>query len=208
MNREQKYTAGDTVWTYKNKPSNEPESTEGEILRGDTVVVEQGGANNPPYDPVDEFLEKNVEKYKRKFKEIETNPANWNWCAFLFGGYWFLYRKMYIAFFVLLIATTLAVFGIQSIGASFAGVSESTAMILSYAVSIIITMVLPGMYGNLTYKKHMERMQRKYPNNFVSMGGVSKASVIIFIVIEFVVITAVTGYSIYLVHEYNDIMNL
>jgi len=47
--------------------------------------------------------EKNRIYYLKKFKQFDLNPpglnASWNWPAFIFGGVWALYRKMYGWFF-------------------------------------------------------------------------------------------------------------
>lgn len=33
--------------------------------------------------------------YLKEFKKIEKGKISWNWCAAIFGWYWFIYRKVY-----------------------------------------------------------------------------------------------------------------
>lgn len=46
------------------------------------------------------FIDKNVHKFLPQFQEYSVNPvsfhAGWNWAAFLFTFWWYLYRKMYL----------------------------------------------------------------------------------------------------------------
>lgn len=58
----------------------------------------------PTSDPTDEeyaaFIGPNVHKYLPKFRQYAENPVNfqagWNWPAFFFTFWWYLYRKMYL----------------------------------------------------------------------------------------------------------------
>ncbi len=42
------------------------------------------------------FIQKKAEYYIPKFKEIQESykSTSWNWAAFFFNSWWFLYRKM------------------------------------------------------------------------------------------------------------------
>ncbi len=46
------------------------------------------------------FIDKNVHKFLPKFNGYGVNPTTfhpgWNWAAFFFSFWWFLYRKMYL----------------------------------------------------------------------------------------------------------------
>ncbi len=46
------------------------------------------------------FVDKSVHKFLPKFNAYSANPAEfqlgWNWAAFFFTFWWFLYRKMYV----------------------------------------------------------------------------------------------------------------
>ncbi|MDC0336011.1 DUF2628 domain-containing protein [Pseudodesulfovibrio sp.] len=46
------------------------------------------------------FVDRNVHKFLPKFQRFNINPmefhGSWNWAAFFFTFWWFLYRKMYV----------------------------------------------------------------------------------------------------------------
>jgi hypothetical protein len=49
--------------------------------------------------------------YRRKLAPFRDDPAfvpTWNWAAALFGAFWFLYRKLYLAFAVFMLASMFA----------------------------------------------------------------------------------------------------
>ena len=50
-----------------------------------------------------------TEYYLPRFEKLETlnSFTDWNWCAFLFGAFWMLYRKMYAYGIVLFVANEL-----------------------------------------------------------------------------------------------------
>jgi hypothetical protein len=54
------------------------------------------------------FVQKEVSRYTEKFLKFETEgfSLSWNWGAFFFGGFWFLYRKVYLAGFLFLLLST------------------------------------------------------------------------------------------------------
>lgn len=53
------------------------------------------------------FIQKNTQTYLRKFFTVKSGKRTFNVCAFLFGGYWFIYRKMY-KLGIIFLALTLA----------------------------------------------------------------------------------------------------
>lgn len=60
------------------------------------------GMNTLPHSDEDyaAFIDKNVHTYLPKFHGYGMDPAGfhpgWNWAAFFFTFWWFLYRKMYV----------------------------------------------------------------------------------------------------------------
>lgn len=59
------------------------------------------GANLPhSNEDYGTFIDKNVHKFLPKFNGYGVNPTafhpGWNWAAFFFTFWWFLYRKMYL----------------------------------------------------------------------------------------------------------------
>lgn len=83
------------------------------------------------------FIQKNVEYYIPTFKDIEElhKSTSWNWAAFFFNSWWFLYRKMYA-------------YGFGIIAGSF--ILTSIMPMLSFILNIVIA-VLCGLYGNIVY---------------------------------------------------------
>lgn len=98
------------------------------------------------------FIQTKEEYYIPKFKEIQEiyKSTSWNWAAFFFNSWWFLYRKMYVIGFGLIVADIL-------IGLLMPTVS----LIASIAIAVI-----SGLYGNITYLKHIQ----KQLNSFTNMG--------------------------------------
>ncbi len=98
---------------------------------------------NPAYDPEEAaFVQTKLEHYMPAFEKMrrEKKNFNWNWSAFLFGGFWALYRKMYVY--------GAAVLGI---GALFS-ILHINLGILGLGVA-----VLYGLIGDYLYMKNVER---------------------------------------------------
>lgn len=51
--------------------------------------------NGIPTQDAAVVIKKNALTYLRKFFQIKSGKRTFNFCAFLFSGYWFIYRKMY-----------------------------------------------------------------------------------------------------------------
>ncbi|MEW9076883.1 DUF2628 domain-containing protein [Terrisporobacter glycolicus] len=98
------------------------------------------------------FIQTKEEYYIPKFKEIQEiyKSTSWNWTAFFFNSWWFLYRKMYVIGFGLIVVDIL-------IGLLMPTVS----LIASIAIAVI-----SGLYGNIAYLKHIQ----KQLNSFTNMG--------------------------------------
>lgn len=98
------------------------------------------------------FIQTKEEYYIPKFKEIQEiyKSTSWNWAAFFFNSWWFLYRKMYVIGFGLIVVDIL-------IGLLMPTVS----LIASIAIAVI-----SGLYGNIAYLKHIQ----KQLNSFTNMG--------------------------------------
>ncbi len=57
-----------------------------------------------------DFVQRNADRYIPKFYKMERtgNKISFNWAAFLFGPYWFFYRKLPVIGFVMMIVMLLA----------------------------------------------------------------------------------------------------
>lgn len=88
------------------------------------------------------FIQKNVEYYIPKFKDIKElrQSTSWNWAAFFFNTWWFLYRKMYGIGFTILIASFIL---------------TSIAPVVTTMLNIGIA-ILSGLFGNILYFRHVQ----------------------------------------------------
>jgi len=91
---------------------------------------------------LERFISKNTDYYMRKFEEINItkNKISWNWPAFLFTGWWMLYRKMYIQALLVII------------GVPVLSLIPVIGWIFPWAIWI-----LGGMYGNSLYLDHINK---------------------------------------------------
>lgn len=90
------------------------------------------------------YIGTNQACYLEKFRGIRSNSTvvSWNWCAFLFGPYWFLYRKLY---------PWAAVAGLIPICLSFVLVPE-VILFVSFVIS-----VLSGLFADSIYLRQIEK---------------------------------------------------
>ena len=91
--------------------------------------------------------------YNQAFNTIKNKSGGtWNWCAFLFGVYWFLYRKMYLPACIYLICHI----------ATYTFVSIANNSYISILISLIYLAVhiLFGVFANniyyIKYQKDLE----------------------------------------------------
>ena len=101
-------------------------------------------SNNESYtqDELSLFLEKNQSYYLEKFNLIEKtgDKKAWNWCAFLIGGYWMLYRKMYVQAIIYIIANLIL----------------GCIPFVGWALSLALCVGL-GIFGNSLYLDHIKK---------------------------------------------------
>lgn len=120
------------------------------------------------------YIGTNQDCYLKKFRGIRTNSTvvSWNWCAFLFPPFWFLYRKLY---------QWAALFGLVPLCLSFVLLPE-VILLLGFASS-----VLAGLFADFIYLKQIEKRAEiggKMPENVRFMhvakyGGVNTPAVIV-----------------------------
>ncbi|MPM40069.1 hypothetical protein SDC9_86707 [bioreactor metagenome] len=123
------------------------------------------------------FIQKKEEYYIPKFKEIQElyKSTSWNWAAFFFNSWWFLYRKMYAIGFGLIIADI--VIGV---------LTPPLSLITSIAIAVI-----SGLYGNIAYLKHIQNQLISFTKMdddikqrlILNKGGVNIAIPIILVII-------------------------
>ena len=88
--------------------------------------------------------------YVPKFLELkqQNKQISWNWCAFLFGGAWMCYRKMYV------------------FGLAYMVVSMLASLLGDLGSLLTIGMwVCSGLFGNWLYMLYMEKVIEKINQN-------------------------------------------
>lgn len=129
--------------------------------------------------------------YQKRFKDLEKNPVSWNWCSFLFGPFWFFYRKNFIPAIIYLLCVLS--FAIMNHYLNIEAIEKVTSSIS------LATWVASGLFGNYLYKqkyiqtlnesaKYSESEQIKYLNNH---GGTCTGYIflLIGIYVSYVIIT-------------------
>ena len=131
-------------------------------------------ANN---DPRLEFVGTNQYYYSQKFSEmtLQNKNSSWNWCAFLFAPWWFIYRKMY------------------AWGFGYLGISLLLTVLPKWGIILFLSLAAPitarilfGVFGNNIYMKHLNKLVSEgatYPPtvrpSFVSRkGGVNLGALV------------------------------
>ena len=133
------------------------------------------------------FIQNKTEYYIPKFKEMQDvyKTTSWNWAAFFFNSWWFIYRKMY-----------LVGIGIIGINLLLSAIVPSISWILSIAIPI-----LSGIYGNNIYLKHIKKELEPLCNVEPNMkeaiirnkGGVNVVIPIILAVVTVILTAIVLG---------------
>ena len=94
-----------------------------------------------------DFLGKNQEEYIQKFQKFHHKTSDyyslsWNWSAFLFHFWWFLYRKLYLwAFFDIIIGILIVFIQLN--------------VVIKYGIWIFISFFY-GLTGNYIYYKYVK----------------------------------------------------
>ena len=129
------------------------------------------------------FVGKNYDYFLRKWEiaEQKKSKTSWNWAAFVFGGAWMAYRKMYIYSWIFLGVMVLEILCEYAFG-----FPEKFSNIIN--ISIAVTF---GLQGNSLYKQHVEKKTREIiamntpdqaQNELVRQGGTNIGATIGFIV--------------------------
>jgi len=96
----------------------------------------------------------NFEIYQQRWHLHSAHPLPprpWHWPAFLFGLYWLLFRKMYLASLLFLLVAEVLAFIIALAGAP---------QVAIYAALVVLKAGL-GLAANAMYLRHCQRLVRK-----------------------------------------------
>jgi len=145
-----------------------------------------------PYDPVeDAYIVTNIPYYKEKFAKMRMadDKVTWNWPAFLFSPFWFIYRKMYAWGFAILAAD----------------------IFLNIVGGSLIMAILCGIFGNYFYMKRVHgyaelnrRLQSEGERQAHSQkyGGTNSAAVVL-IIIGYIIVTSLLTWFVLLPLTWN-----
>ncbi len=149
-------------------------------------------------DQLHEFIKSKKEETKKPkkatsyylsmFKAYDGFPrfASWNWPAFLFGGVWMIYRKMYwYGFFALLYSF----FEIAS------PILRRNTDISSPGIIGWVVAILFGLFGNSIYRYHLRKRvssnsSTKGTNTF---GAVVAAIIVLAIIVSIIILSIASG---------------
>ena len=144
--------------------SENTDSTESIPLEATVNPVE---AQTEPVDDYSAVIQKKAKFYKKTFKDMDEGErkTSWNWSAFLFPGYWTLYRKMYGFGFIFVVIQLLSM--MLSICCQFAEPDEVPEMLAFPYLTLCIGLplsILCGALANWFYKKKVDKIIRSAEN--------------------------------------------
>lgn len=120
--------------TLKNQKEQNTQNESNENKTEENIQIFSSEKNVITEDDLFSFIgPKCLNYYAKVFRKHSTteNFASWNWASFLFTPFWTLYRKLYVWFFVYLVAM---------------GFVE-TIMLMSPILGFILMIVLNALYG-------------------------------------------------------------
>ena len=88
--------------------------------------------------------------YLRRWREMDDKGSrtSWNWAACLASGYWMIFRKMWLALVLFILANV----AVSAFGMAIPGLGRYTPALL-----ILLTFVTGG-YGNHVYRRQIEKL--------------------------------------------------
>ena len=154
------------------------------------------------------YVKENTHYFLPKFKEMSTRKksASWNWAAFFLDGIYLLYRKVWSWGILVLVATL--ILSLPSLAISYSSLYYNLNGSLPFAretilqldnlgnVCYILSLALKlavALFSNRLYKDKVFKDVRKIRENggdsstLSAKGGVSKAAVIVCVVVILVV---------------------
>ena len=155
----------------------------GWVRRKNNIHIED--LDTETLEEVMEFVGKNKDTYRKKWSKFKYGKKgaqfSWNWAAFIFGFFWFAYRKMnvyaYLFFGVITIIDVLFLITTKQ---------TSTNNSSFFGVFLIIALLGNQSYLEFVVKK-VNKLKEQYPNKderlklIKKRGGISWINVLIFI---------------------------
>jgi hypothetical protein len=90
------------------------------------------------------------EHYLRRWREMDERRCvtSWNWAACFAGAYWLVFRKMWLALALFILANI----AVSALGAAVPGLGRYTPALL------VLLTFLTGGYGNYFYRRRIEKL--------------------------------------------------
>jgi Tfp pilus assembly major pilin PilA len=164
-----------------------------------------------PSDSADEFrsfIGKNAGYYITKFKKFESDRSDkiqvtWNWPAFFFGFWWFIYRRLYLS--------ALFVFAINLMPFCTRLIFDiSTSNILGIVFGLLL-MIIWGASANYIYykraKKKIAEIENLYPititrhAELARTGGVNRIAIVLPLTIAIIGIIAAIAIPQFMIYK-------
>ena len=134
------------------------------------------------------YIQNNVETYIQKFNTLEMKGSStgWNWCGFLFGPAWMLFRKLYFQAIVFFFAPALL-----EVALLLVSPNELVYTLLDLVLTLSLA-VLAGMYSDAWYKTKIDRLVREgallqgeEKAEHIKKGGCSYGLLIAYVLLSF-----------------------
>jgi hypothetical protein len=110
--------------------------------------------------------------YLRRWREMDERRCvtSWNWAACFASAYWLVFRKMWLALALFILANI----AVSLLGAAIPGLGPFTPVLL-----VLLTFVTGG-YGNHFYRRRIEKLVASggAPEQLAKRGGTSPLALI------------------------------
>jgi len=102
-----------------------------------------------------------VGTYLKKFERLDRSrfKFGWNWCGFLFGAKWMIYRKMYLQYFIFYFTPVLLELSAFLIGPTQPAIG-AMLFLLTFPVCLILW-IIGGLFSDYWYKRKIEKLMKE-----------------------------------------------
>ncbi|WP_245954924.1 DUF2628 domain-containing protein [Fontibacillus phaseoli] len=170
----------------------------------------QGRSTEPTEEDLALFVGKKADEYLVFWKE----DRRWNWPAFLFGGYWMLYRGMYLYLLLYLVAMSFMVNIVRAI--MFPVYYFSGDVVVAVLIANVVLQAIFALIANKIYLHHARRKIRALNSRLANFPEIREERIAatgetsLYIPIALAVLPVLIGivatlfYSVYVYKEINE----
>ena len=104
------------------------------------------------------YIRSTVGTYLRKFEKLDKygTKIDWNWCGFLFGANWMIYRKLYLQFAIYFFTPLLLQLMAYLLASGHSAVG--VALYLLSALVSFVMWIVGGLFSDYWYKIKIEKL--------------------------------------------------